>query len=194
MALLFAALFIGVPIVEIVVFIEAGDLIGLWPTIGVVIVTGIVGTALLRHQGFGVLRRLQARSQAGEAPLAELFEGVCLLIAGAFLLTPGFVTDSVGFLLFLPPVRWAIARWVLLRFQARIMTASTSRFTHNHGPTASARQTDPRYPPNHQPHDHHRSPPFANAPRPGRHDDVIDGDFTTVQPTDDETPAPKNRT
>lgn len=157
MALLFAALFIGVPILEIMVFIEAGELIGLWPTIGVVIVTGIAGTALLRYQGFGVLRRLQARSQAGEAPLAELFEGVCLLIAGAFLLTPGFVTDSVGFLLFLPPVRWAIARWVLLRFQAQIVTASSRTFTYSSNNSG-----------------------FGQRGFSRTEEDVIDGDFTDV--------------
>lgn len=158
MALLFAALFIGVPIIEIMVFIEAGDLIGLWPTIGVVIVTGIAGTFLLRHQGFSVLRRLQERSAAGEAPLREMFEGVCLLIAGAFLLTPGFVTDTIGFLLFLPPIRWAIARWVLMRFQGHIVSASSRSFSYSGGHTGG----------------------FGTGPRQG--DDIIDGDFTTVSP------------
>lgn len=167
MALLFAALFIGVPIIEIMVFIEAGDLIGLWPTIGVVIVTGIAGTILLRHQGFSVLRRLQERSAAGEAPLREMFEGVCLLIAGAFLLTPGFVTDTIGFLLFLPPIRWAIARWVLMRFQGHIVAASSRNFSYSSGQASGFHA------------------------RPGSRDDVIDGDFTTVSPDSENQDPPE---
>jgi UPF0716 protein FxsA len=110
-------LFIGVPVLEIAVFIQAGDLIGLWPTIAVVLLTGIAGTFLLRIQGFGVIRRIQEQTAEGKAPVFELFEGFCLFAAGLLLLTPGFVTDSVGFLLFLPPVRKLIAGWIAARVQ-----------------------------------------------------------------------------
>lgn len=98
-------LFIGVPVIEIATFIQVGDMIGLWPTICVVILTAFIGTALLRQQGISTLMRAQNTMNEGRMPGEELFDGVCLLLAGAFLLTPGFVTDSVGFLLFFPPFR-----------------------------------------------------------------------------------------
>jgi len=113
-------LFIGVPIIEIAVFIQVGDIIGLWPTIAVVIITALIGTALLRQQGLSTLMRAQSTMNEGRLPATELFDGACLLLAGAFLLTPGFVTDSIGFLLFLPPFR------ALLRHKAK-------RFVQNHG-------------------------------------------------------------
>ncbi len=90
---------------EIAVFIEVGGYLGLWPTIGIVILTAAAGAAMLRQQGFNTLRRAQASANRGELPLAELLEGVCLLFAGALLLTPGFVTDVFGLALMLPPVR-----------------------------------------------------------------------------------------
>ena len=106
------AAFVVVPIVEIAVFIEVGDRIGLWWTLGLVILTAIVGTSLLRSQGLATLSRAQASLQRNEAPVAEVFDGLCLLVAGALLLTPGFVTDSVGLVLFAPPVRAALMSWI----------------------------------------------------------------------------------
>ena len=86
--------FILVPIAEIAVFIQAGELIGLWPTIAAVILTAIIGTAMLRQQGIATLMRLRATVDRGEMPLREVFDGACLLIAGVLLLTPGFLTDG----------------------------------------------------------------------------------------------------
>ncbi|NVJ93458.1 MAG: FxsA family protein [Methylocystaceae bacterium] len=106
-------LFIGIPIVEISVFIQVGDIIGLWPTIAIVILTALIGTTLLRQQGLSTLMRAQNTLNEGNVPAAELFDGVCLLLAGAFLLTPGFVTDSLGLLLFLPPFRALIRNNVI---------------------------------------------------------------------------------
>ncbi len=105
MGYLLLAAFIGIPIAEIAVFIYVGDEIGLWPTLATVIVTAIAGTWLLRRQGLATLFKVQEEMGAGRLPLRELFDGVCLLLAGALLLTPGFITDAMGFLLFLPPVR-----------------------------------------------------------------------------------------
>lgn len=110
MGLIIFVAMIVVPIVEIAVFIQSGDLIGLWPTIGVVILTAFIGSALLRHQGLSTLVRVQESMNAGKLPVAELFDGLCLLIAGALLLTPGFVTDGIGLLLFLPPFRASLRR------------------------------------------------------------------------------------
>ncbi|MFP6734331.1 MAG: FxsA family protein, partial [Rhodospirillales bacterium] len=103
-------LLLAVPIVEIGVFIEVGGLIGLWPTITVIFVTAAIGAALLRAQGLAVMYRAQEAMARGEMPLTQVFDGLCLLFAGAMLLTPGFVTDGVGFLLFIPPLRILLRR------------------------------------------------------------------------------------
>jgi len=109
--ILIALIFIGVPILEIAVFIRAGALIGLWPTIAMVLLTGILGVALLRMQGLAVLARVRQSLDQGRIPVEEVFTGLCLLVAGALLLTPGFVTDTVGFLLLVPAVRAVLGRW-----------------------------------------------------------------------------------
>ena len=122
MPLLLLALFIGMPILEIAVFIQAGGWIGLWPTIAIVLLTGVAGTALLRIQGYGVVRRIREQMDQGRPPVFEMFEGLCLFAAGLMLLTPGFVTDSIGFLLFLPPVRHWIARAVGRRVEVHVQS------------------------------------------------------------------------
>ena len=104
--------FILIPVVEIMVFIEIGGWIGLWPTIAIVILTAVAGTALLRRQGLAVLMRFREATARGELPVMEIFVGLCLLVAGALLLTPGFVTDILGFCLFVPQFRNLVARVV----------------------------------------------------------------------------------
>lgn len=98
-------LLLFIPILEISVFILIGGQIGVLSTLGMILVTAIVGTILLRIQGFATLARIQAQSQNGAIPGKELVNGVMIMIAGVLLLTPGFVTDSIGFLLFFPPFR-----------------------------------------------------------------------------------------
>ena len=100
------------PIVEIAVFIQIGGLIGLWPTLATVVLTALIGTTMLRRQGLATLSRAQKEMAAQRVPVRELFHGICLLLAGALLLTPGFVTDAAGFALFIRPVREAIGRWL----------------------------------------------------------------------------------
>lgn len=112
MAVVFALAFILVPIAEIALFIEVGGEIGLWNTIAVVVLTAIVGTWMLRTQGMLTLRRAQESLARQEFPVSEVFDGLCLLVGGVLLLTPGFLTDAVGFLLFLPPLRKVIRRMV----------------------------------------------------------------------------------
>ncbi len=105
--------FVGVPLVEIALFVKVGGWIGLWPTLVTVVATAVVGTALLRLQGLHVLRQVQDSLNRGEIPLEQIFTGACLLVAGAFLLTPGFLTDTIGFLLFVPLIRRLIRRFVV---------------------------------------------------------------------------------
>lgn len=117
MYLLFA--FLVVPVLEIAVFIQVGGLIGLWPTVALVLFTAVAGTTLLRVQGLAVLQRARASLERNELPMQEVFDGLCLVLAGALLLTPGFVTDTLGLLLFLPPVRAALRRWMFSYLRRR---------------------------------------------------------------------------
>ncbi len=112
MGRLILIILIVTPIIEIAVFIEVGGLIGLWPTLATIVLTALIGTALLRQQGLATLARAQQEMAAQRVPVRELFHGICLLLAGALLLTPGFVTDAVGFALLVPPLREAIGRWL----------------------------------------------------------------------------------
>ncbi|MBL4740144.1 MAG: FxsA family protein [Sneathiella sp.] len=97
---------------EISVFIQVGGEIGAFNTIILTIFTAVAGVALLRTQGLSVLMKAQETLKRGETPLNEIFSGILLALAGLFLLIPGFVTDGLGFLLFLPPLRNAIAHWL----------------------------------------------------------------------------------
>jgi UPF0716 protein FxsA len=108
-------LLVAVPIIEIALFIQVGGWLGLWPTLGIVILTAIIGTVLLRAQGLATLGELQRRLSTGEDPSATLAHGAMILVAGVLLLTPGFFTDGVGFLLLTPLVRAAAIRFARAR-------------------------------------------------------------------------------
>lgn len=103
------------PILEMYLLIEVGGYIGTLPTIALVMLTAVIGVALLRIQGVETLTRGVGRLQRGEVPATEMAEGILLAVAGALLITPGFVTDAVGFTLLFPPSRAAIARRMLSR-------------------------------------------------------------------------------
>jgi UPF0716 protein FxsA len=95
--------------------IEVAGYIDAWPTIGLVMLTAVVGVALLKRQGIATLTRGVQRAQQGQMPATEMAEGILLAVAGALLITPGFVTDSVGFALLFPPSRVAIAKTLMQR-------------------------------------------------------------------------------
>lgn len=135
MGLFILLMFIGMPIAEIAVFIKVGGWLGLWPTVGMVVLTAVAGTALLRAQGLAVLRRAQDSLNRGEMPLAEVFDGFCLVAAGVLLLTPGFITDAMGMILLLPPARAALRVWAAAHLvaNAAVFHASTA------GPHATGR-------------------------------------------------------
>jgi UPF0716 protein FxsA len=115
MGLLLLIAFIATPIIEIALFIQAGERIGLWPTLAIVVLTAIIGTWLLRWQGMTTWARAAQSLQRNEFPIEEVFTGLCLVLAGALLLTPGFMTDAIGFALFLPPVRQFLAMLIRRR-------------------------------------------------------------------------------
>ena len=115
--------FIAVPIIEIAVFIQAGEYLGLWPTLATIVLTAMIGTALLRHQGLATLARARESMKNDRFPAAEVFDGLCLLVAGALLITPGFVTDGAGFLLFVPALRASLRGY----FMRRLMKGQETR-------------------------------------------------------------------
>ncbi|AUD77904.1 FxsA protein [Kangiella profundi] len=106
----FFLLFIVLAALEIYVLIEVGNWLGAPATIGLILLTGIIGVGLLKHQGLSVFERFKGKMQQGQAPAQEIIEGVLLIIAGAFLITPGFVTDTIGFLWLIPATRSAFAK------------------------------------------------------------------------------------
>lgn len=93
------------PFVEIAGFIIVGRAVGLFPTLGLIVLTAVIGAILLRVQGFSVLQRLQTDVRDGGDPGREMVHGAMIVLAGILLLIPGFVTDIIGFLLFIPPFR-----------------------------------------------------------------------------------------
>jgi UPF0716 protein FxsA len=98
-------LFIIVPVLEMWVLIQVGTQIGALATIGLVLLTAVIGINLLRQQGISTLWRAQQRMNSGEMPVQEMVEGLLLAIGGALLLTPGFMTDAIGFCCLLPGIR-----------------------------------------------------------------------------------------
>lgn len=108
-------LFIVVPILELYVIIQVGQLIGVWPTLALLLADALLGSMLLKHQGRGAWRRFSEALSAGRFPGKEVADGLLIVIGGTLLLAPGFITDIVGIFFLLPPTR-AIARSVLKRF------------------------------------------------------------------------------
>lgn len=105
-----------------------GSQIGVFSTLAMILLTAILGTVLLRQQGLGILKRLQAENRAGKNPGRDLVHGAMIMVAGVLLLTPGFVTDSVGFLLFVPRLRDAL--WHFLKSHIQIVGAHQSGAAH----------------------------------------------------------------
>jgi UPF0716 protein FxsA len=115
-------LFIGLPIAELYVIYLVGDAIGILPTLALLAADSILGTVLLRSQGRAVWRRFQEAMAAGRMPHREVQDGVAVIFGGAFLITPGFLTDIFGVVLLLPPTRRLVIR-ATGRYVARFMMA-----------------------------------------------------------------------
>jgi UPF0716 protein FxsA len=113
--LILIGLFIVVPIAELYVIIKVGELIGIWPTLALLLADALAGSWLLRHQGRGAWRRFNEALAQRRFPGKEVADGVLIVIGGTLLLTPGFITDVFGALLLVPPTR-ALARRLLRRW------------------------------------------------------------------------------
>lgn len=113
-------LLLVVPVLEIAAFIAIGGQIGIVATLLLIVLTAIIGSILLRIQGFSTLAKIRAHMDAGTIPGRELGDGAMILVAGVLLLTPGFVTDSLGFLLFVPALR----NWIWNFMASRVVVVT----------------------------------------------------------------------
>ncbi len=113
-------LFIVVPMVELTLLIRIGRAISIGPTLALVVLTGLVGAAVARHQGIRTLGRIQAELAAGRIPTGQMVDGLLILLAGLLLILPGVLTDAAGFALLIPPVRRLIRRRLADRFARRV--------------------------------------------------------------------------
>ncbi|WP_226667404.1 FxsA family protein [Microbulbifer aggregans] len=127
-------LFIVMPILEMWVLISVGQEIGALPTIGLVLLTAVVGLALLRRQGISTVMRAQQKMQAGEMPAKEMAEGIFLAVGGALLLTPGFITDAIGFACLIPGVRHLF----LGKLLSHVVVVRTGQYGPHSGPGGEA--------------------------------------------------------
>lgn len=110
-------IFIIIPIIEITLLINVGQLIGAWYTVGLVLLSAFVGVNMLRYQGLATLGRAQQKMQRGEMPGQEMIEGIVLAVGGALLITPGFFTDIIGFCCLVPYTRIAMVKLARSRFK-----------------------------------------------------------------------------
>ena len=152
------AIFIIVPLIEITLFIKIGGWLTLWPTLAIVIGTAMLGTALVRHQGAKAMDDLRRSFSELSDPSVPLAHGAMILLAGALLITPGFLTDTIGLLLLVPPIRSALMRWAGRNIKVDRVVMGGSRF-ESRGFDAG------------------QSGPYADHDGP-----VIDGDFEEIDP------------
>lgn len=122
-------LFIGLPLVELAILVKLGTLIGVWPTIGIVAVTGFIGAGLARSQGFRVWAEISRELQAGRMPVGDLTDGLLILIGGIVLLTPGLITDLFGFAMLVPFTRRGFKRYLSTRFQRMTRSGEVRVYT-----------------------------------------------------------------
>lgn len=125
MLVILALLFVVGPIVELYLIIQVSHVIGGWQTVALLLVESVIGAWLMKRQGRGVWRSIQAQLRDHRLPQAELVDGGLIIFAGALMLTPGFLTDVLGFALLIPPTRALVRRALLARFRHRLGTGIT---------------------------------------------------------------------
>lgn len=116
-------LFIGIPVLELCIFLMLGNRIGIPTTLGIIVVTAVLGAYLTKSQGLKALHKYQSAISSGKLPHEEVMDGLMILIAGAVLLTPGFLTDAIGFSLLIPTVRDIVRALVKTKLKDRVRVA-----------------------------------------------------------------------
>ena len=134
MPLLLVLIFIVVPLAELYVIIQVGQEIGALPTIAILVADSVIGSMLLRSQGRAAWQRFNAALAAGRPPAREVLDGVLVIFGGAFLITPGFLTDVIGLLLLLPPTRAAFRVFLVRRFTGGLLLSWATRRRAAAGP------------------------------------------------------------
>ena len=143
MALRLLILFIALPIIELFLLIKIGGVIGFFPTIALVILTAVIGSQLVRRQGLTVLARIRESQARGETPALPMLDGAALLLAGFMLLTPGFISDALGFVLLVPGLRQQIARRLLSRVVVMTPAGAANERYAGRGTGTSSTRRDP---------------------------------------------------
>ena len=161
--------FVAIPMIEIALFISVGGAIGLWPTLLIVLLTAIIGTHLVRSQGLAAIGNVQQSFNELNDPTEPLANGAMILIAGVLLLTPGFFTDAVGFALLTPAFRTIVFNFLRKRIQVQSFTMGSTHSAQYHGGPAN----------------------HANRPASS---DVIDGEFSEIDPDADKIESVKKPT
>ena len=125
---MFFLFFIVIPLIEVMLFITIGKYIGLWNTIIIIIITGIIGAILVKSQGITILNKALEEIKSNKMPIFSIFEGIAILIAGAFLLTPGFLTDTLGCILLIPKTRNLIISYIATHLKKRTVYKEKSTY------------------------------------------------------------------
>ncbi len=125
---MFFLFFIVIPLIEVMLFITIGKYIGLWNTIIIIIITGIIGAILVKSQGITILNKALEEIKSNKIPILSIFEGIAILIAGAFLLTPGFLTDTLGCILLIPKTRNLIISYITTHLKKRTVYKEKSTY------------------------------------------------------------------
>ena len=130
---IFFILFLVIPIIEVFFLIKVGETIGAFPTIILVVLTAVIGAGLLKQQGLSTLARFKQNLSSGKIPAQEMVEGIMLAIGGALLMTPGFVTDTLGFLCLFPFSRSYIAATIIKRSSVKFTAGMKGDFSQGFG-------------------------------------------------------------
>lgn len=128
---LLPVLFIVIPFTELMILLEVGAALGVWPTLGIIILTAMIGYHLFRHQGLKTWRQVEAQLAQGEMPAQSVLEGVVILLAGALMITPGLITDTIGLFCLLPFTRKLVLTVIKKRFKSR-MSVHSAHFNYHH--------------------------------------------------------------
>lgn len=143
MPLILFALFVVIPIAEIATFIQVGSLVGLPMTLGGILLTAVIGAFLVRQQGFKTLEDAKSNLQSDKLPVEQVIHGIFIFVAGLLLLTPGFLTDTIGFLFLIPPVRLFLAKriwhWLSTNASVTVSGFQTEDYRTYHDQTRSSK-------------------------------------------------------
>lgn len=122
-------LIIVIPMLELFILVKIGTIIGFWPTVGICILTGVLGASLARIQGFLTLQRIQLELQEGIMPADKMLDGLLILIGGIVLLTPGLITDALGFAMLVPWTRDVFKNYLKRKFEGQIKSRNKTKYT-----------------------------------------------------------------